>query len=153
MFYSILVLLDFMWFMAEKLRCRNKLFAFIYKYTYIRVRTCTRTLSVTIILNSIHWINMHVEIGFPITSVFAYISYVVLLKGLINILQKWNALLVASGSWFFFFSGKDVFSQIWLSSKQLIEQLLGVRLRYEKNNLAPACGSTHFSDKHGHTHE
>lgn len=40
---------------------------------------------------------MHVEIDFPITSVFACISYVVLLKVLINMLPEIKP-LVASGS-------------------------------------------------------
>lgn len=51
MFYSILVLLDFMWCMAEKLKCRNQLFAFLYKYMYIHVHACTCILSGIIVLN------------------------------------------------------------------------------------------------------
>ena len=56
---------------------------------------------------------MPVEIDFPITSAFACISYVVLLKVLINMLPEIR-LLVASGSFFF---GKGVFSQIRLRGK------------------------------------
>lgn len=56
---------------------------------------------------------MPVEIDFPITSAFACISYVVLLKVLINMLPEIRP-LVASGSFFF---GKGVFSQIRLRGK------------------------------------
>ena len=48
---------------------------------------------------------MHVEIDFPITSAFACISYVVLLKVLINMLPEMKSI---SSIWIFFF-GKDVF--------------------------------------------
>lgn len=51
MFYSILVLFDFMWFIAEKPKCRNELSAFIYKYIYAHMYACTRILSVTVVLN------------------------------------------------------------------------------------------------------
>lgn len=77
MFCLILVVLDFMWFVAEKLKCRYALYAFIHKHTY----ACVCILSDTVLLNKYAR-----RLGFPTSSIFEYISYAVLLNNLIHIL-------------------------------------------------------------------